>query len=704
MGKTYTKKIEARESRLAKLPTSERLRQSAIIKKKEGRVLDSAEKHALMMTTEYGEALKLWEVLRTLDEQGQLGLSEAQEKRAKKRERLAKKPKIGNKKTGSIVTKFGDSDNEDSSESDADDETQEPTTSKKNPNGLRGAERFAHKYPTIDRLFEIIEPKFDNFVRTPRISRVIQSMIKYGSAAHLEKLTTLLSKDFATYACDSFGHYVVIALFKHAPHALFRKLLAVLINDCATLCKHAVGLRVIHTAYTSKLCTAGDKNLMLLGVFKDGVAVMKNWKGYPDIEAILAQEKDQQKRLVAYLYSLVDKLVCQKDAYTFPFVQRLTLIFMRFGNKDDVMDMCDSLRPHLQNLVSSGKDGALLASLTFSLLEPKMRKEPLRLFSQAFLENATGKFSAPVMARLFDIVYDAQLLSKFVVEPLLANLPAIIDSPYGYLILIHILTPSLAQKDRLWTPSWNEYNLYSRENKKWNTHTWLDNDFNEETVEICPKPAEQTHIAILRPIIEALVQIGESFEESKVQPYRFGLVAREAVNLAQHDASYKAVFAGLDLSTLKTRSVLDKRDRDAEDEEEREVTVAAPAKKQGRSEKKTTEKNLSSSPSSSTPKRKTGPAASGKSPANASLDLFSPIAPGSKAPPTTPNTARKAPPQDADRPAEKSARRGPADDEEDMMSAKKIKKNKVGSEKKLAPSAVAARKEKIVEGKKKSKK
>ena len=683
MGKTYTKKIEAREARLSKLPTSERLRQSATIKKKEGRVLDAAEKHALMMTTEYGECLKLWEVLRTVDVRGNLGLSDAQEKRAKKREKLANKPKIGNKKTGSIVTKFGDSASEDDSDDEAsDNENEEESgkkagTSAKNPEGLRGAERFAHKYATIDRLMEIVTPKFGNFVRTPRISRVIQSMIKYGSPAHMETLVDLLGKDFATYANDSFGHYVIIAMFKHAPHQLFRKLLAHLIKECPNMCKHSIGLRVIHTAYTSKLCSAADKNLMLLAVFKDGVAVMKNWKGYPELDDILAQEKDQQKRLVGYLYSLVDKLVCQKDAYTFPFVQRLTLTFMRFGNKDDVVDMCDSLRPHLQNLLTSGgKDGALLASMTFALLEPKMRKEPLRLFSQAFLENATGKFSAPVMARLFDIVYDTQLLSKFGAEPLIANLPAIISNPYGYLILIHILTPSHAQKDRLWTPSWNEYNLYSRENAKWNTHTWLDSDFNEETVEICPRPAEQTHMAVLRPIVEALAQIAAN--PGKVDSFRLGLVCREAVNLAERDAAYKKVFDGIDLTDMKAKSVLDKRER-----EEVAAPSASPATKKGPRTETTT------------PVRKSGAAAGKASPSSGSADLglFSPLAAGSKAPPPTPNTTRKAPKPtaaDDDRPTEVSARRGPDSDDEDEAPAAK-KKAAVAGKKGVKKAAVSGK-------------
>jgi hypothetical protein len=68
MGKTQAKKTEARESRMKSLPRSERLAKMATIKKKEGRVLDASEKHALKMTTEYGEIMRLWEKLRTLSD------------------------------------------------------------------------------------------------------------------------------------------------------------------------------------------------------------------------------------------------------------------------------------------------------------------------------------------------------------------------------------------------------------------------------------------------------------------------------------------------------------------------------------------------------------------------------------------------------------------------------------------------------------
>ena len=585
MGKTQTKKIEARTERLSKLPRSDRLQKQALIKKKEGRVLDAAEKHALMMTSEYGEALKLWEVLRTIGEDGVQGLSEAQEKRLKKRSRVE-----GGSKDK--TAKFGEDDDE---------EEGEVATEKKGRATLTTAERAAaaaakyeHKYATIDRLFKIIEPKFATLCRTPRMSRVIQSMIKYGSPAQLEKITTLLSTDFATFCNDGFASYVVVALLRHAPHALFRKILTVTVAVMPKLVTHAYGLRVVSSAYSSRLCSATDRNHLMLGCFKDDVAIMKHWRGYPVLEDILQQEKTYQKRMLSTLYTLVDKLINPKEAAELPFVQRLATAFLMHGTKHEIMDLAIVCKPKIITVLKEGnKEASLFAAYVFTLLEPKYRKDPLRQISENFMEFASGKFTSPVVARMFDLVYDAQLLSKYMVAPLVDNMREIISSPYAHLILVHLFTPSGERKERLLPPYFSEYNLYSTQNNDWNVHNWLDADYKEETVEICSKPAQKTHLSVLKPIVAKFNEVvvaglaqetkGATQEMKHFRQYAVRL-ARELVNVVDTDALYKEVVvdAGVDIEALRALMPIKTQDGDAEVEvadAKPLAAAAAPAKK-----------------------------------------------------------------------------------------------------------------------------
>ncbi|KEG13213.1 pumilio protein 8 [Trypanosoma grayi] len=484
MVKTNTKREEARSARLQQLPQSERLAKSAMLKKREGRVLNASEKHAMKMSSEYGEIIRLWEVLRV------------------------------------------------STDPARDDAAAKSLEERK-------MDRYEYKYPTVDRLMKLIEPKFATYAKTPRVSRVIQSMIKYASVSQLEHILKLVSEDFAAHATDAYGHFVVVALIRHAPHSLLDKIFSQMIPTVPSLVSHRFGIEVLHAAYSNRLCTATNRHLLILAVLKDSVAVMKRWKGYPVLEEVLQHETAQRKRLLVRLFELCDKLVSQKGAVSFPFVQRLVAAYMNNGTKDEVSELCDTLRPHLATLCTT-REGAPLVSLTFSLTEPKKRKEVLRAFSDNLGSLAVGKYSAPVIARLFDLVYDVQLLRKYIVNDVEAHITQLINSPFGHQILLHLLSPHAERKAKFLLPNWFQHNLFSLENDRWNLHTWLTHEYVEETVEICSKSALNTHLAVLPSIVRRFIEVaGDSTAVVKLNKHFTGLIAREVLTVDETEAAYR---------------------------------------------------------------------------------------------------------------------------------------------------------------------
>jgi pumilio homology domain family member 6 len=528
MGRTNAKRQEARAERLGKLPQSERLVKSALIKKKEGRVLDAAEKHALKMSSEHGEMLRLWEKLRTLGDRSDEASAAAA-----------------------------------------------PAVSKKTA--------YEHKYPVVDKLMHLIEPKFASLVRTPSASRVIQSMIKYGSPEQVGKVMKLISKDFVTNATDAYAHFVVSALIRHVPHESYNKLLASFIPSVPQLVGHKFGIEVIHAAYSSRWCSPADRSLLLLAVFKDNVAVMKRWPGYPDVEEVLRQNPTLQKRLLTRLFDLSDKLVSQKEAIGFPFVQRLVGAYVKCGTRDEVSELCDTLRPHIATIAST-REGAPLASLAFSLTEPKKRKEVLNNINAQLGELSTSKYAAPLVARLFDLLYDAQMLNKYVAKDMAEHIGQVVNSPYGYQILMHLLTPHEERKWKFLLPNWQEHNLFSMENTEWNHHTWLTADYAKETVEICSKPAVTSHLSALPLLVKAfLAYATDEANAAKLNRHHAALLAREVLHVVQHEPLYAAA---LQLSQDETKVLAKlapaqgKREREETEEangEQKAAAAAAPA-------------------------------------------------------------------------------------------------------------------------------
>jgi pumilio homology domain family member 6 len=630
MGKTQAKKTEARESRMKSLPRSERLAKMATIKKKEGRVLDASEKHALKMTTEYGEIMRLWEKLRTLSDpngdptQIALKLKKKNDRREQRRQANSKR------KSFTAADGEDDDDDDDDEEETADQKQASSTTAAAKEEGVRTMDRFEYKHPMINDLLKIITPQFASVVKTPRVSRVIQSMIKYGSTAHLDKLIALLATDFGAFCNDAFAHFVVCALIRHAPHHQYRKLLGMLVPIVPTIVSHKFGMQVMHAAYTSRLCSALDRNLLILGVFKDSVSVMKHWRGYPVLEDIISKELDHQKRLLQRLFDLSDKLVSLKEAIELPFVQRLVYAFLRYGTKHEITELCVTVKSQL-NLLCETREGSVLASLAFSLLEPRARKEVLRLIGERLPEFAVGKYSAPVIARLFDLVYDAQLLHKYIAAGIEAEMVNVINSPYGFLILVHLLTPNEARRDHVMLPGWKEHNLYSTGNSNWNTHEWLDVDYKKETVEICSKPAARSHLNVLPALVQKFLQlIGDAAVAPKLNKTHVGLIARELLNCVENEPAYQAALKLTAADSTLLQSVLPNKDQKrlrGEDSEEKDAAakkhrVEEATPKRARPEAPTTPAGKATpkatSALKSTPKASGVKAASSPAPAKAS--------------------------------------------------------------------------------------
>lgn len=546
MGKTNTQKQQQREERLKQLPRSERLAKQAQIKKKEGRVLDAAEKHALKMTSEYGEIMRLWELLRTLPQTDE-------RKRAMKN-------------TAAAADEEAPADEEGSSANTA----IKTTTSGGDDDADSGSNP---KFKVVKKLYKIIFPKFDEMIKTPKISRVLQSCVKYGSNDQLLKLSSELAKQFVHYSTDAYAHYVVCAMFRHVPHALYNQLLKLVLNNMPALIKHKFGMLVINAAYTNKLCSQADRNHVVLGVFKDSVAIMKSWPGYPILEDILGGEGEHKKRLITSLFNLVDKLVSVKEAYELPFVQRMVAAFIRHGTKSEVMELCQTLKPQVVKLMAT-KEGSELASLVFALLHPKSRKDVLRQVSENFVELACDKFAAPVVARMFDLVYDGQLLYKFLSSQLVEAMPTILSSPYAHLIILHLLTPDEGRKRRALFPNWFDHNLYSQGNANWNTHHWLDDHHNKETVEICPKDAQRTHVMVLGPIVRKFFEFAAAAADREAPefPRHFvGRVAKEIHHLMENEPLYAEAMAVTPEEAALLVELLpnnQKRQRDGEDDDD----------------------------------------------------------------------------------------------------------------------------------------
>ena len=479
MGKTNTQRFKSRQARLEGLPKKARAAVNAAIKKKSGRVLNATEKHVVKMRGEHGHIVRAWEVLRASNERVEEKIAIM---RQQERDAAATAAALSGKKGADTVE---------------DDTEGALATSLISTSDIDTA--TGDRTAAVSKLLSLIEPKFLELIRTPKVSRVVQSCVKWGSTEQREHILSFLKSEYVNTCQDAFGHFVVIALFRHANTALYNALYELTQPVVNTLISHKHGMQVLHACYSSRYTNVAEKHQLVLGVFKDSVAIMRRWKGYPILEDILTHlPDDERKRLSSKLFNLVDKLVSKKEALGLPFVQRLVCCALWRGEQSEVQELASSVREFLVDCAQT-KEGAPLASLVVSHVPLKERKPVLSAVKTDFVEVITSKHGAPFVARLCDLTYDPQLANKYLVEPIKTHFDAIIASPFGFRVLLHLCTPERSRRSTIFFPNWHDpsHNLYERENMSWNKVQWSNIDGKLSEVEIASHDAEKAHQVII---------------------------------------------------------------------------------------------------------------------------------------------------------------------------------------------------------------
>lgn len=486
MGKTYNQKMQKREDTLSVLPKSERTAKMAQIKKKEGRILNADEKHALQMLATPGKILQAWEIIRA-------------------------------------------------------------SANSSNPDS---ATEQAKRHKQIDEVLEVIFENFAGYIRTPKVSRVIQSCLKHGTPEHHGKIASkLVGAQLAEFCSDAFAHHVVLALFRHASHQLFDDLYAALLPVASQLGSSKHGFAILCALFSHKYAASQARGDILLSHTLLGSTInSKQTPGYPTFENILAQDTTGTVRVRSRMIisKMVDKLLAGFESATSKnkaaaqhngaggnntnapgappsgsdleasFAQRLFRAYFTVCTSDEAADAAGSLSQNIVPLLQS-KDGVHTACFAFAAVEPTLRRPILRQIAAHFDAAVLSKFGAPFVARVLDFVYDVQLANKFIVPTLAGAIDKVMASPYAHMILLHALTPDEEQKNKALLPVFLDMNLYSRQNANWNKMLFTTGSSSATasaaSSTICQQPAEKSHAIFLEGILPAVAKWAKKQKE-----------------------------------------------------------------------------------------------------------------------------------------------------------------------------------------------
>ena len=442
MGITHTTKENRRQSRLRKLPRLERLAKMAQLKKKQRRILNSDENHALLMNSEQGQLLRLHENIRQ--------------------------------------------------------------------------KRATNRSESIDAVLGIIETEFHKYCRSSKVSRVIQSCIKYATKSQLLRIYNLLlhpnsvkpgeglemrSEDaflptslsdsiFSSLTQDTCAVHVFGALVRHSTHALYLSLYKCFLPRIHLLARSTAGAGLLDILYRSTYCSAEKKNYLICGIIlgsetalsdrlgnkpmskgkiiddMTGMQLTNTKHGVPkDKEILFFSQKMTREQFESLMHCCDSSLSKAKSENKI--VYEICYIALelaeQFQEQQWRKELLLALRPRLLECASISRTASILSSNYFCECSPKERRAFLQNICPHVVEFVSSFHGAPFISSLIAQQKDHQVALKNILKPITDNMDRLIsdDSLFRHFgkFLLNILRQIF--KANILFDTWRQYPLGS---------------------------------------------------------------------------------------------------------------------------------------------------------------------------------------------------------------------------------------------------
>ena len=313
----------------------------------------------------------------------------------------------------------------------------------------------------VGQLWEIVSKRVEQYSTSHDLTRILQSIVKYGSEAmrgtileHLKGKMIELSK--GKYSC-----FLVIALLKNLKEEQVAKILREFTGQVRSIASHAIGARVLDVVLRSlepsklhyDLATElyGPEFLVFGKSAVNATSKSKNKKlKWRDLHRSLASDKLEAKVLkavLAHLKQFVEKL-SDKGILSLEFAHRLLHVYLTHCSKEDVQVVIPYVMNAFEHMVET-QGGVVCIRLAVRAADAKQRKKLVRLFRGRVVGMCDHPYAYRVLLEVLNVVDDTVLLKKVILNELLSapaeSLVRMINGSCGTgrRILMHILKPGV---------------------------------------------------------------------------------------------------------------------------------------------------------------------------------------------------------------------------------------------------------------------
>ncbi|KAJ1950766.1 Pumilio y domain member 6 [Linderina macrospora] len=268
------------------------------------------------------------------------------------------------------------------------------------------------------------------------MSRVLQTCIKYGTAAQRDLIAQELSGTFVDLSKSMYGRHILLRLLKFS-NKFRSKIIESFYGHVRRLVRHKEASAVIEECY-STYANATQRWHMVAEFYGTEFAVFKHTdKDVRSLDAVLEKNPLKKESALTALKGALLPLL-EKGTANHSIVHRALLDYIRHADPKQRSEVIETMRELVVEILHT-RDGAHAGMLCLLYGTAKDRKAIVKSFKPYVDRIAREEYGHAVLIEALDCVDDTVFVNKTIMPELCALANDLVSDKWGRRVLLYVL-------------------------------------------------------------------------------------------------------------------------------------------------------------------------------------------------------------------------------------------------------------------------
>ncbi|CAK4072390.1 unnamed protein product [Aphanomyces euteiches] len=291
----------------------------------------------------------------------------------------------------------------------------------------------------VEELFHLVSGKIYDVAAKHDASRVIQSLLKFGTPAQRTSVIQELQPQLLELAKLQYGCFLVTKMLKYGSKEDRALIVREMTGNVVKLATHNVAANMLESAheYLQPRQLSGLKLEFYGKEFAYFKSEMEDKK--KTLADIIDHSPSKKEEILTHVADLLNRMV-DKQLLGLAFVQALMLEYLTVASTERINAMVPNIRDAAVALLAT-RAGAKVVVICLSVGTPKDRKRIIKTLKDKVFEACNHISGYLVLLRILDVVDDTVLVQKSILSELHSHWLDVALHQNGSKVLLQLLSP-----------------------------------------------------------------------------------------------------------------------------------------------------------------------------------------------------------------------------------------------------------------------